>query len=164
MSESCCCLVVCPPPVSCYISYPHPLSLVTQSRMFPYKMFKICDVTMCTDEGTHFNINLDPAQFPAATSSLPLMGCDWVLHDLFTILRHSSMLMVLTASMVILNQWWPVGNIPQSDPGNYWRYCENRERSEGLLLIIQVCPSLSCGRFADWVSPLLTLSNDAGRG
>ena len=72
---------------------------------------------MGADEGTHLNINLDPTQFPA-TSSLTLMGCDWVLHDLFTILRHSSMLMELTASMVTLNQWWPVvGNITQSDPG-----------------------------------------------
>ena len=48
---------------------------------------------MGADEGTHLNINLDPTQFPA-TSSLTLMGCDWVLHDWITISRHSSMLMV----------------------------------------------------------------------
>ena len=104
MSESCC-LLVCLPPVSCYSSCPHLLSLVSYIRMFPYKMFKMCVVTMGSDEGTHLNINLDPTQFPA-TSSLTLMGCDWVLHDWITSRRHSSMLMVftvITASMVILN-------------------------------------------------------------
>ena len=158
MSKSCCCLVVCPVPVSCYSSCPHPLSLVTQNRMFPYKIFQMCDVMMGADEGTHLNINLDPAQFPA-TSSLTLMGCDWVLHDWLTIcVTHQwwwcSVSQPQINAMVILSPVITVVNITQSDHGETGR---GVNQSRGVIINY---PSLSKSvvREICWLSVLCWLS------